>query len=139
MKRNILMAVVAGSLLAASPALAKSNKAEMAPSQFKSSTIMQVQKNLNQQGFNVGRADGKWGRKTEEALRDFQKKNNLPATGQLDKQTLADLGINMSTGRSSSSQNNKGPSSQSNSQSNMPSSSTSGGSNTSPDNGGNQQ
>jgi peptidoglycan hydrolase-like protein with peptidoglycan-binding domain len=146
MKSNILMAVMAGSLLAASPALARQNKSETVPFRMKSSTIMQVQKCLNKEGFNAGRADGKWGPKTKAALRDFQKKNKLPVTGQFSRQTLADLGINMSpstvTGRSSSSQPKApSPAQSSSSQSNMPPSSNNGGSSnpSSSNNGGNQQ
>jgi peptidoglycan hydrolase-like protein with peptidoglycan-binding domain len=126
MKPNILMAVVAGSLLAASPALATQSKRETVPFRMKSSTIMQVQKKLNKEGFNAGRADGKWGPKTEAALKNFQKQNKLPVTGRFSRQTFADLGINMSSGRSSSSQpNHQGKSSSS--QSNRSPSSNSGG------------
>jgi peptidoglycan hydrolase-like protein with peptidoglycan-binding domain len=103
MKRsNILLAFVATGTLVAGPAFAKQSHNETAPMHMKSSTLMEAQKKLNQEGFDAGRADGKWGTKTAEAVKSFQEKNNLPATGELDEQTLADLGIGTpsSTGRS---------------------------------------
>lgn len=103
MKRSsILLAFVATGALVAGPAFAKQSRNETAPMHMKSSTLMEAQKKLNQEGFDAGRADGKWGTKTAEAVKSFQEKNNLPATGELDEQTLADLGIGTpsSTGRS---------------------------------------
>jgi len=55
--------------------------------------IKSAQGALRAQGFNPG-ADGRMDAKTQEALRDFQKKNNLPATGVLDEKTAAKLGVN---------------------------------------------
>jgi len=103
MKRSsILLAFVATGAFVAGPAFAKQSRNETAPIHMKSSTLMEAQKKLNQEGFDAGRADGKWGTKTAEAVKSFQEKNNLPATGELDEQTLADLGIGTpsSTGRS---------------------------------------
>lgn len=54
--------------------------------------IKSAQEALRAQGFNPG-ADSTMDTKTQEALRDFQKKNNLPATGVLDEKTAAKLGI----------------------------------------------
>jgi peptidoglycan hydrolase-like protein with peptidoglycan-binding domain len=94
MKRsNILLAFVATGALVAGTAFAKQSRNETAPMHVKSSTLMEAQKKLNQEGFDAGRADGRWGTKTAEAVKSFQEKNNLPATGKLDAQTLADLGI----------------------------------------------
>lgn len=103
MKRsNIFLAFVATGALVAGPAFARQSRNENAPVHVKSSTLLKAQKKLDQEGYNAGRADGKWGSKTADAVKSFQKKNNLPVTGKLDKQTLADLGINTpsSTGRS---------------------------------------
>ena len=103
MKRsNILLAAVATGALIAGPAFAKSSRNETTPTQVKSSTLKEAQQKLNDEGYNAGRADGKWGTKTVEAVKSFQEKNKLPVTGKLDKQTLADLGIGMpsTTGRS---------------------------------------
>ena len=94
MKRsNILLAFVAAGALVAGPAFAKQSRNETTPRHMNSSTLMEAQKKLNQEGFDAGRADGKWGTKTAEAVKSFQEKNNVPATGKLDEQTLADLGI----------------------------------------------
>lgn len=103
MKRsNILLVFVAAGTLAAGPAFARQSRNETAPKQIQSSTLMKAQKKLDQEGYKVGHADGKWGRKTTEAVKSFQKNNNLPVTGKLDQQTLADLGIGTpsTTGRS---------------------------------------
>ncbi|HTV33010.1 MAG TPA: peptidoglycan-binding domain-containing protein [Methylocella sp.] len=94
MKRsNILLAFVATGALAAGPAFARQSRNETAPLQIKSSTLIKAQKKLDQEGYDAGRADGKWGTKTAEAVKSFQKDNNLPVTGKLDHQTLVDLGI----------------------------------------------
>ena len=50
-----------------------------------------LQRALNQKGFNVGAVDGIMGPKTQQALSQFQQKNGLPATGQLDRKTIAAL------------------------------------------------
>jgi peptidoglycan hydrolase-like protein with peptidoglycan-binding domain len=113
MKRsNILLAFVATGALVAGPAFARPSRNETAPMNIKSSTLMEAQKKLNQEGFDAGRADGKWGTKTVEAVKSFQEKNNLPPTGKLDEQTLADLGIGTpsSTGRSVSETQSSQPS-----------------------------
>ena len=58
--------------------------------------IRQVQQALAQKGFKAGRADGKLGPETKQALTSFQKSQNLQQSGQPDQQTLAALGINQS-------------------------------------------
>jgi peptidoglycan hydrolase-like protein with peptidoglycan-binding domain len=55
--------------------------------------IKQVQQALDKDGFKAGRADGRWGRETENAVKQFQESKQLQATGQLDRQTVADLGL----------------------------------------------
>lgn len=55
--------------------------------------IQQIQKKLNDQGFNAGPVDGKFGPKTQAALRKFQQAQGFQATGQMDPQTMAALGI----------------------------------------------
>lgn len=55
--------------------------------------IMEVQQDLNDQGYNAGTPDGKLNPATQQALRDFQKAKNLPQTGQPDKQTRTALGV----------------------------------------------
>jgi peptidoglycan hydrolase-like protein with peptidoglycan-binding domain len=74
------------------------------PSQLSSHQIRQIQESLDKQGVKVGRADGKWGPSTERAVKDFQQKQHMQASGQLDQQTLQALGVNTSatTGQGSS-------------------------------------
>jgi cell division septum initiation protein DivIVA len=46
-----------------------------------------VQMALKNAGYNPGRSDGKLGKQSREALRAFQKANNLKETGKADKET----------------------------------------------------
>lgn len=56
-------------------------------------TIEQVQQALNDKGYDAGPVDGNWGSKTQSAVENFQQSQGMQATGQLDQQTLAALGI----------------------------------------------
>ncbi|HYR83186.1 MAG TPA: YSC84-related protein [Terriglobia bacterium] len=56
-------------------------------------TVREVQTALKNQGMDPGPIDGAMGPKTMAALRNFQSQNNLPATGKLDEQTQAALGV----------------------------------------------
>ena len=56
-------------------------------------TIYQVQKKLEQLGYDPGRPDGILGKKTKTAVRHFQRDNGLPVTGKLDEQTKAKLSV----------------------------------------------
>ncbi|WP_439598847.1 peptidoglycan-binding domain-containing protein [Falsiroseomonas sp.] len=58
-----------------------------------SGSTRQVQDALNQRGYSVGSADGVMGPRTRAALRDFQRANNLSATGRADSATLAALNV----------------------------------------------
>jgi peptidoglycan hydrolase-like protein with peptidoglycan-binding domain len=57
-----------------------------------SSDVRDAQQALQSKGFDVGSIDGQMGPKTEAAIKQFQQKNSLDASGQLDAQTLAALG-----------------------------------------------
>ncbi len=48
------------------------------------SGVRDIQQALNQRGFNAGPADGRPGRKTANAIRQFQSQNGLQATGEID-------------------------------------------------------
>src|SRR5258707_449922 len=52
-----------------------------------------VQEKLLEQGFDAGPVSGDFGSKTQAALAQFQLSRTLPASGQLDDQTLAELGV----------------------------------------------
>lgn len=56
-------------------------------------TIRQVQQALQQQNMYRGQVDGVWGPHTQAAVRQYQQKNNLGSSGQLDQQTLASLNV----------------------------------------------
>jgi len=105
MNKLVLATIIAASAIAL-PALAQQNGS---PSQMKQPAqaqaqqtaaadtsrgqIRQVQQALDQKGFKAGRADGVMGARTKQALQDFQTKQKLQASGQLDQQTLVALGV----------------------------------------------
>ena len=55
--------------------------------------IVQVQQILIEKGYYHGRADGKMGRDTREALIAFQRKEGINATGEIDERTTTALGV----------------------------------------------
>src|SRR5256885_6869473 len=57
------------------------------------STVQQAQQALNDKGFDAGTPDGKLGPHTKAALNKFQQSQGISASGQLDGQTLAALGV----------------------------------------------
>jgi hypothetical protein len=54
--------------------------------------VRDAQRALNDRGFDVA-VDGVYGANTEQAVREFQRQQGLPQTGQLDNRTLAVLGV----------------------------------------------
>ena len=55
--------------------------------------IGRVQEKLRALGFDAGPVNGDFGEKTQAALAQFQLSRAIPASGQLDEQTLAELGV----------------------------------------------
>ena len=55
--------------------------------------ISRVQERLRVLGFDAGPVNGDFGEKTQAALAQFQIANTIPAGGQLDDRTLAELGV----------------------------------------------
>lgn len=55
-------------------------------------TVKKAQTALNDKGYSLT-IDGRYGPNTQNAVRDFQEKNGLTATGTLDDSTLAALGV----------------------------------------------
>jgi peptidoglycan hydrolase-like protein with peptidoglycan-binding domain len=55
--------------------------------------IKRVQARLRELGFAAGPVNGDFGEKTQAALAQFQLSRTIPASGQLDDQTLAELGV----------------------------------------------
>ena len=64
-----------------------------------SAEIKKAQEALKAKGHKPG-SDGKLDTQTQQALRDFQKANDLPATGVLDEKTADKLGVKMNDGKS---------------------------------------
>jgi len=54
--------------------------------------IKRVQEKLNALGFNAGPVNGDFGWQMQAALAQFQLSRTLPASGQLDAETLLELG-----------------------------------------------
>jgi peptidoglycan hydrolase-like protein with peptidoglycan-binding domain len=55
-------------------------------------SVMALQEALNKSGATL-KVDGRMGKNTRAALKDFQSKNGLKATGKLDKASRAKLGM----------------------------------------------
>jgi peptidoglycan hydrolase-like protein with peptidoglycan-binding domain len=55
--------------------------------------ISRVQEKLHALGFAAGPVNGDFGAKTQAALAQFQLSRAIPASGQLDDPTLAELGV----------------------------------------------
>lgn len=57
------------------------------------STVREAQQALSDRGFNTGGADGVMGPQTRNAVMEFQRNNNIAATGRLDGATLRALNV----------------------------------------------
>lgn len=88
------------------PPAAAANQQAAADTPVTPDTIRQVQQALQQQGMYHARVDGVWGPATEGAVRSYQQKNNLNASGQLDPQTLASLNLGNNNQNYGSNNNN---------------------------------
>jgi peptidoglycan DL-endopeptidase LytE len=62
--------------------------------------VKEVQQKLKSESLYKGNVDGILGPETQQALKQFQKKNNLQQTGRLDDQTEQKLGIAEQSGSS---------------------------------------
>ncbi len=60
-----------------------------------SDQVKKIQEALKDKGQDPGTIDGIMGKKTHEAIRAFQKSNNLKVTGRVDKETADKLGVEM--------------------------------------------
>ncbi|MGH7089173.1 MAG: peptidoglycan-binding protein [Stellaceae bacterium] len=61
-------------------------------------TVLEIQERLWRAGDYRGASDGIWGPNTARALQQFQSRNGLTVTGQLDSATVAALGLNGNSG-----------------------------------------
>lgn len=69
-----------------------------------SEDIRRAQEALKGKGFDPGAISGRMHARTQEALRQFQTANDLPATGVLDQKTADKLGIKLRGDKNSTSQ-----------------------------------
>jgi peptidoglycan hydrolase-like protein with peptidoglycan-binding domain len=70
-------------------------KPNMNTSAMSDSQVKNVQSALDKRGEHL-KVDGRWGPQTANAVRDFQKQNGLPQTGDLDHATMQKLDIGKS-------------------------------------------
>jgi lipid-binding SYLF domain-containing protein len=64
---------------------------------LKKPDVMRAQESLHEKGYYNGSIDGIIGPMTRKALREYQKAENLPISGQLDVQTATKLGVTPTT------------------------------------------
>lgn len=64
-----------------------------AGNEMSSQQVREVQEALKQQGHDPGTIDGVLDAETQAAIQSFQQSSGLEATGQLDDQTMAQLGV----------------------------------------------
>ena len=72
--------------------------------------VKQAQEKLSAAGMDAGPADGKLGPKTQAAVKNFQQSKGIQASGNLDRQTLAALGVSDSSGSASAGDSSSGKS-----------------------------
>ena len=65
--------------------------------------VTQIQQKLKEWGYYTGEVDGIYGRATEQAVKDFQRKNNLTVDGIAGTQTLLAMGISQNSSSGSDS------------------------------------
>ena len=70
-------------------------------SQWSQEDVRSVQEALKGKGHDPGPIDGVMGPRTKQALRAFQRAQNIQTTGQLDSSTASALGVTLSSGSSS--------------------------------------
>jgi hypothetical protein len=75
------------------PVTSSSPSSTATSSRYDSTLVRSVQQALNDRGYSAGSVDGQWGPATEDAVRRFQQASGLPATGELERSTLAALGV----------------------------------------------
>jgi peptidoglycan hydrolase-like protein with peptidoglycan-binding domain len=86
-------AIAAGAFTALHPEEAYPDPTAQPSADAYTGFISKVQEALLQLGFAAGPVNGDFGAKTQAALTQFQLSRTIPAGGQLDEQTLAELGI----------------------------------------------
>lgn len=93
MKRRALAIAVIAALNALLIALAQTAWADLYKRGSSGARVTEIQTRLKNWGYYDGAVDGIYGRRTENAVRWFQRKNGLTVDGQAGPQTLAALGL----------------------------------------------
>ena len=62
---------------------------------YSKETVREIQQALKKEGHDPGTIDGTMNQKTQQALREFQKKNKLKVTGTPNKETAEKLGVSL--------------------------------------------
>ena len=88
-----LAAIAAGAFTSNHPESAIPDPAGPISQSPSSGFISRVQERLRALGFDAGPVNGDFGEKTQAALAQFQLSQAIPASGQLDERTLAELGV----------------------------------------------
>lgn len=88
-----LAAIAAGAFTSLHPEEAYPDPTGQVSQHVHTGFISRVQEKLREQGFAAGPVNGDFGAKTQAALAQFQLSVPLPASGQLDDETLAALGV----------------------------------------------
>ena len=73
---------------------------DIAPAQIGPGEVLTVQKALNREGYNAGKPDGKYGRKTAAAISQYQREWGLPITGKITDELITGLDVAKWTRRS---------------------------------------
>lgn len=82
-----------------------SGTVEMGAGQHSMTNVRQAQQALKDKGYDPGPIDGVMGARTKEAIKSFQSASNIQATGTLDAETSAQLGIRSGSSSSMKSRN----------------------------------
>ncbi len=103
MVRKLSYLLLASATAVSFSAIAGGNQKQSQGQSDQPDVVKQAQEKLSAAGMDAGQADGKLGPKTQAAVKDFQQSKGIQASGQLDRQTLAALGVSGSSGSSTSS------------------------------------
>ena len=77
------------------PAASGPNLNKEEPAVWSQNEVGKMQDTLHDKGHYRGKVDGVFGLRTRASIREFQKAENLPVTGQLDSRTAGKLGISL--------------------------------------------
>jgi peptidoglycan hydrolase-like protein with peptidoglycan-binding domain len=77
------------------PVASGANLSQEEPAVWSQNVVGKMQDTLRDKGHYRGKVDGVFGLRTRASIREFQKAENLPVTGQLDPRTAGKLGISL--------------------------------------------